>query len=157
MKMESQKRQEHMLFLATETSSSREPALQDPARYDRKQELHSRSVSHAPVPRFQRNLARHLSLTNDWAMVTNHGLLTGLPRLRTNRFHRGPPGGDVTTYLSDEDEDDEDWDDEDEEWDDEDEEWDDEDEEWDDEDEEWEDDDDDRTGTTTGPMMRTRK
>ena len=143
MKMESQKRQEHILFLATENVILH---VNQPYRI-RQDMIETKNFIPEAFLMHQFHDSKEISLG---AFSQRFGDGSASSVFASYATPSEPassiPGSDVTTYLSDEDEDDEDWDDEDEEWDDEDEEWDDEDEEWDDEDEDWEDDEDDADG-----------
>lgn len=139
MKMESQKRHEHMLFLATENVIVH---VNQPYKI-RQDMIESKNFIPEAFLMHQFHDSKNfgiLSLTERLGEGNEHGLLTGFST-PYDAFSAGATRREEISYLSDEEDDD--FDDEDEEWDDEDEEWDDEDEEWDDEDEEWDDEDED--------------
>lgn len=137
MKMESQKRHEHILFLATENV-----ILHVNQPYKIRQDM-IESKNFIPEAFLMHQLLDSKNGGfNTFPNRLGEGGAAGILAAYSNQTdpRAFPP---ITNYFSDEEDDDEDWDDEDEDWDDEDEEWDDEDEEWDDEDEDWEDEDED--------------
>jgi hypothetical protein len=140
MKMESQKRQEHILFLATENVILH---VNQPYKI-RQDMIESRNF----IPEAFLMHQFHDTKEMDLGSFPQHPAEGPVSRLLLGSGTTLDPANssnNFTNYFSDEeeDDDDEDWDDEDEEWDEDDEEWDDEDEDWDDEDEDWGDEDED--------------
>ena len=141
MKIESQKRNEHILFLATENV-----ILHVNQPYKIRQDM-IESKNFIP----EAFLMHQFHDSKEFGVPTFAGRpgeenKSGLGAFPTpyDPFSPFVTRGEGVSYLSDEDEGDDDWDDEeDEDWDEEDEDWDEEDEEWDDEDEEWDDEDED--------------
>ena len=142
MKMEPQKPQQHVLFLATENVILH---VNQPFKI-RHEMIETKNF----IP--EAFLIHQFNDSGDSAVLN---VLPGINALtKSNRdmlstlnpfgLTLSDPFRKDVAYFSDEDDDeDEDWDEEDEEWDDEDEEWDEEDEDWDEEDEDWDEDDDD--------------
>ena len=139
MKIESQKRNEHILFLATENVILH---VNQPYKI-RQDMIESKNFIPEAFLMHQFHDSRELGIqtfTGKLGEENRPGLMAGF----AIPFDPFGTRGEGISYLSDEDEGDDDWDDEeDEDWDEEDEDWDEEDEEWDDEDEEWDDEDED--------------
>jgi hypothetical protein len=153
MKTESQKKQEHVFFLATENLVLH---VNEPFRIRQDMIEMKNFVPEAFIMHhFQESKYEAIPYCNYLKLSKGEMLMSGLdPETRegSGRFSKveSPfsPDKIPQQLKDDEDEEDEDWDDEeDEDWDDEDEDWDDEeDEDWDDEDEDWDDEDGDKEG-----------
>jgi hypothetical protein len=150
MKIESQKKQEHVFFLATENMvlHVNEPFQIRQDIIEMKNFVPEAFIIH----HFQESKYSELPYCNYLKFSKGEMLMSALdPEVKkgSRRLSRveSPFSTDKVflRFKDDEDEEDDDWDDE-EEWDDEDEDWDDEDEDWDDEDEEWDDEDEDTEG-----------
>ena len=144
MKTESQKRHEHILFLATENVILH---VNQPYKI-RHDMIESKNFIPEAFLIHQFQDSKHLAIHSLTARLGEGNDRSLFPD-PANLYDPFPAGsrGEITSYFSDEDDEDEDWDDEDEEWDeDEDEDWDEEDEEWDDDEEEWDDEDEDIDG-----------
>lgn len=141
MKIESRKRSEHILFLATENV-----ILHVNQPYTIRQDM-IESKNFIP----EAFLMHQFHESKDFGIQSLRTKLSeevpggpAGPATPFDPFSRFVTRGEEVSYFSDEDDEDEDWDeDEDEDWDEEDEDWDEEDEEWDDEDEEWDNEDED--------------
>ncbi len=141
MKMESQKQQEHVFFLATENIFIH---VNKPFRIQHEMIETRNFIPEAlMIQQIQESKRAEIDCNSFLKVTRGEKLMAGLEselwkmedELLDQKF----------LSLADEDEEDndeEDWDEEDEDWDEEDEDWDDEDEDWDEEDEDWDDEDD---------------
>jgi hypothetical protein len=151
MKTESQKKQEHVFFLAAENLVLH---VKEPFRIRQDMIEGKNFVPEAfLMHHFQENKYEAIPYCNHFKFSKGEMLMSALnteAREGSARFSKveSPfsPDRIPQQMKDDEDEEDEDWDDEDEDWDDEDEDWDEEDEDWDDEDEDWDDEDEDSEG-----------
>ncbi len=140
MKMESQKQQEHVFFLATENIFIH---VNKPFRIQHEMIESRNFIPEAlMIQQIQESKRAEIDCNSFLKVTRGEKLMAGLEselwkmedELLDQNF----------LSLADEDEEDndeEDWDEEDEDWDEEDEDWDDEDEDWDEEDEDWDDED----------------
>ncbi|MCI0446292.1 hypothetical protein L0244_11055 [bacterium] len=140
MKMESQKQQEHVFFLATENIFIH---VNKPFRIQHEMIESRNFIPEAlMIQQIQESKRAEIDCNSFLKVTRGEKLMAGLEselwkmedELLDQKF----------LSLADEDEEDndeEDWDEEDEDWDEEDEDWDDEDEDWDEEDEDWDDED----------------
>lgn len=141
MKMESQKQQEHVFFLATENIFIH---VNKPFRIQHEMIESRNFIPEAlMIQQIQESKRAEIDCNSFLKVTRGEKLMAGLEselwkmedELLDQKF----------LSLADEDEgdsDEEDWDEEDEDWDEEDEDWDEEDEDWDEEDEDWDDEDD---------------
>jgi len=141
MKMESQKQQEHVFFLATENIFIH---VNKPFRIQHEMIETRNFIPEAlMIQQIQESKRAEIDCNSFLKVTRGEKLMAGLEselwkmedELLDQKF----------LSLADEDEgdsDEEDWDEEDEDWDEEDEDWDEEDEDWDEEDEDWDDEDD---------------
>lgn len=140
MKMESQKQQEHVFFLATENIFIH---VNKPYRIKHEMIETRNFIPEAlMIHQIQESKRADIDCNSFLKVTRGERLMPGFESetwniedelLNRNSLQLEDDGGDK---------DEDDWDDEDEEWDEEDEDWDEEDEEWDEEDEDWEDEDD---------------
>jgi hypothetical protein len=138
MKMESQKQQEHVFFLATENIFIH---VNKPFRIQHEMIESRNFIPEAlMIQQIQESKRAEIDCNSFLKVTRGEKLMAGLEfelwkmedELLEQKF---------LSLADEEDNDEEDWDEEDEDWDEEDEDWDDEDEDWDEEDEDWDDED----------------
>jgi hypothetical protein len=139
MKMESQKQQEHVFFLATENIFIH---VNKPFRIQHEMIESRNFIPEAlMIQQIQESKRAEIDCNSFLKVTRGEKLMAGLEfelwkmedELLDQKF--------LSLADDEEDNDEEDWDEEDEDWDEEDEDWDDEDEDWDEEDEDWDDED----------------
>lgn len=139
MKMESQKQQEHVFFLATENIFIH---VNKPFRIQQEMIESRNFIPEAlMIQQIQESKRAEIDCNSFLKVTRGEKLMAGLESELWKMEDELLDQKLLSLADDEEDNDEEDWDEEDEDWDEEDEDWDDEDEDWDEEDEDWDDED----------------